>query len=177
MIHKKQLTQFAKNILRSQKGLQNHQLMHPGREWAVGLLVAIGFFTGSAIWSALAYVDYSSGNIVIGDDSETQPIVYREALVNSALEIFEKKAFQMETLVTDSAAVTENETPATSTVSISGTAVGTASSTETINVSSSSTAVADTTVSDESEPANQSTPQPSRPHSQAPQPETPGSTL
>ena len=37
MISKRDITKFAKRIIRNQRGLRDHQMIHPRREWAVGL--------------------------------------------------------------------------------------------------------------------------------------------
>ncbi len=88
MIHKKQIAQIAKNILRSQKGVRNHQLMHPSREWFIGLGIATKIFVITLVWSAYTYMQHTNENITLEAPAEEQPVVYRESLVNSALELF-----------------------------------------------------------------------------------------
>ena len=141
MIHKKQITQFAKNLLRSQKGIKNHQLMHPSREWAVGLLVAVGIFTGSGVWSALAYLEYRSDNLLVEDVSSEQPVVYREALVTEALNTFNQKEETLAALLDDPSLETEqiSQPNATNTVPVTPIATSTATSSESMPGAASTT--------------------------------------
>ncbi len=102
MIHKKQFTDIAKKIIRTQRGLQNHQLMHPGREWIIGLCVAAILFTGSAVWSSITYLEHKDGELLRTQITEEQPAVYREALVAAALELYEAKNTKLNTLLNNS---------------------------------------------------------------------------
>lgn len=99
MIHKKQFTDIAKKIIRSQKGLRNHQLMHPSREWAIGLCVAALMFLGSAVWSSMMYLEYKTENLSQDNNTQEQPVVYREALVDSALDLYAEKNSKLNALL------------------------------------------------------------------------------
>ena len=140
MMNKKELTAFAKNIIRSQKGLQNPQLMHPRREWIIGILVATFIFGASIAWSSVKYFEYKSSDTLTSTEPASPVAVYRQNLVQEALEVLVKKEQQLSVLLgvpleslpeeemveVDSETVTEN-TDSTSTSTINTTA---ASSTE-----------------------------------------------
>jgi hypothetical protein len=99
MITKKEITKFAKNIIRSQKGLQNRQLMHPRREWMTGILIAVCIFGASITWSSLQYFEYKNSDQQTIAESEVPVSVYRETLVQEALAAFEKKALKLNMLL------------------------------------------------------------------------------
>lgn len=90
MKNKQKIKEIAKKILKSQKGIRSPQIMHPTREWLVGLLIAIIIFGSSAIWSVFMYREYKNVSITDGG-ANTETIVYRESLVNAALQEFSER--------------------------------------------------------------------------------------
>jgi len=92
MINRKQFTQMAKRVAGSKTGLKNPRLIHPLREWWIGLLIAVVSFTVIAIWSTQTYAQFSNdataGNMI----DEVDPVVYRKSLVESVLADFSIKA-------------------------------------------------------------------------------------
>jgi hypothetical protein len=92
MMNKKEITTFAKKIVRAQQGLKNHQLMHPRREWLIGVLVAVSIFSASAVWSSIKYFQYKDIDHQTSVQPEAPVAVYRENLVNEALSAFAEKA-------------------------------------------------------------------------------------
>jgi|GEM_PF-1170334 len=99
MLNKDQITQFAKGIVRSQKGLQNHQLMHPRREWLIGIVVALCIFSASIVWSSLKYFEYQNIEQQAVTEPEAPVTVYRKNLVDEALASFAAKQARLNALV------------------------------------------------------------------------------
>lgn len=85
MINKKGFTEAAKNILKHKKGLSNIKIMHPAREWGIGLLVAVFIFTFSILWSTNTYSQYRDISIISSGSDDSRVVVYRETLVKDAL--------------------------------------------------------------------------------------------
>ena len=106
MIHKKEITQFAKRVLRSQKGLRNHQLMHPRREWLTGIVIAVIIFSGSITWSSMKYFEYQNIEEQSDEPLDALVVVYRETLVAEALAAQEVKAQRLNTLLKNNPATT-----------------------------------------------------------------------
>lgn len=87
MINRNEFTKIAKKILGSNKQLRTPEIMHPNREWSLGLFVAIMIFCGTAFWSAQTYKAYQNTSVDLSDKNE-ESAVYRELLVKAALEKF-----------------------------------------------------------------------------------------
>ena len=90
-MNKREFTEIAKKVLRSNKGLKSPQIMHPEREWLIGLFVAVVFFGTSAAWSAHMNIKYKNISVTGNNDVESDVVVYRESLVNSALQKFSSR--------------------------------------------------------------------------------------
>ena len=88
MIHKKDILKIAKKVLRKQKGLRDHQLIHPAREWLIGILLGLGCFTVIAWGSVATYITYSNVTVTGTTDVEAEKVVYRAELVDAALKVF-----------------------------------------------------------------------------------------
>lgn len=85
MIEKKLSHSIVKDILRRKKGLANHQIMHPEREWFLGLAMAFLFLCLSTIWSISLYREYSALSQKTSTDGDYTEVVYRESTVEAAL--------------------------------------------------------------------------------------------
>lgn len=99
MISKRDITKFTKRIIRNQRGLQDHQMIHPRREWGVGLVVGMLAFTGGAVWSYITYNEVRERDIESVNPAEVQQNVYQEGLVNAALSEFRQRKISYETLL------------------------------------------------------------------------------
>ncbi len=86
MIHSKQIKEIANNIFHQKRKMQDRHLIHPVRDWVFGLLVALLIFALSAVWAMSLYQAHS--NISVGSTADDSPgvVVYRESLVDAALE-------------------------------------------------------------------------------------------
>lgn len=91
MINKNEFTKIANNIIKSHKKIKSPELVHPKREWAIGLLVSVLIFAGTAWWSIQTYRSYQN-TAVNFNVQEEEVVVYRKSLVESALEVFSTRA-------------------------------------------------------------------------------------
>ena len=118
---------MARHILKHSQGLQDHKIMHPERDWLIGLGLALVIFTGSAIGSVYTY--WKNKNIEVTPDESTvkETVVYREAVVKDALASFEKRNKEREALIAQfsGAELKETVSEATTTISTSPTATTT----------------------------------------------------
>jgi len=112
MMNKKEITKFAKEIIHSQKGLRNQQLMHPKREWLTGIAVAVAIFVASITWSALQYAKYQTVEDGIVSPSAPVAPVYREEIVLDALSAYEAKASRLNRLLAGNEPTTLPDQPA-----------------------------------------------------------------
>lgn len=90
MMNKSKFTNIAKKVLKFKAGIKNHEIMHPAREWFVGLLIGFIIFASSGAWSAYVYLKYKNINDE-GEGPAFDLVVYRENQVKDALEYFVKK--------------------------------------------------------------------------------------
>lgn len=136
MLNKKQIAAAARKILRHSKGLKDPKLMHPEREWVIGLCVAVAIFAVTASGSAYTYWQNKHLSAVVPEGTE-EVIVYRESMVKEALKRFGDRNAEREALMgtmTGMSAAPSEPAPETE-------ASSTASSTEeaVVEVSASST--------------------------------------
>lgn len=101
MIDKKEFKKMAKKILRSDKGVVNPKLMHPAREWGIGITVGLIILVVSMVWSAEVYLSYRDTNF---DEvaNENEVIVYRASLVENTLALFTNRADYFADLLSNS---------------------------------------------------------------------------
>lgn len=91
MMSKRDITKIVRRILRQQRGIHEHQLIHPRREWAIGLLVGFLCLAGGGIWSYLTFQDVSKRDVTSINAVTIEQNVYQENVVNTALGTFEKR--------------------------------------------------------------------------------------
>ncbi|MCA9358279.1 hypothetical protein KC902_03385 [Candidatus Kaiserbacteria bacterium] len=99
MMHKNDFKKLISKIRGSDQGLRVPKLMNPVRDWWIGLLISLLIFTIASVWSSYTYTRHR--DMVVEEvalvDSST--VVYREAMVKSALEYFAAKQEQHEALI------------------------------------------------------------------------------
>ena len=127
---------MVQHILRHSKGLRDHKIMHPEREWIIGLGIGLIIFTATAYHSAFTY--WKDKHMTSSSEAVTaQPIVvYRGVMVKDALTRFDMRNRERDELIGSFSGKTPSPAPAAPTV-----ATTTASSTTVIEK------VATTTVS------------------------------
>lgn len=104
MAHKDLFKKIATRITQKHTALQNSRIMHPVRDWAIGLIIAVVLFFMSAAWSANEYVTYRDVTVVAQNIDE-EVVVYRASMVSAALQEFEQRAILHQSLLTQSAPV------------------------------------------------------------------------
>jgi hypothetical protein len=85
------IKKMVKKILRRQKGLRDHQMIHPRREWMIGFLAGVAVLLAGGTWSYLTYQEIAARDIDTVTVSEVQQTGYRGELINSALSNFESR--------------------------------------------------------------------------------------
>lgn len=86
-----------KKLARKPGSLRDQQLMHPEREWAVGLVVSVFLFLLAASVSVYIYYKNQTINVEVAAD-DTEKTVYRESLVKEALVIINSREEKLRSL-------------------------------------------------------------------------------
>ena len=97
---------FLKKVKRP-KRLHDPQLMHPEREWSIGLLVAVMLFIGAASISAYTYFSNQAIDMEAVEDT-TKDTVYRESLVKEVLNTINERENRLELLNRKQSQTTES---------------------------------------------------------------------
>lgn len=97
MKYKEYIALLTKRFFKKQQVVRDPQIMHPDREWAIGLLVAALIFAGSGYWSIQTYLSNRSATAhgVVDDKAET---VYRASIVKEALETVRNRERELQNL-------------------------------------------------------------------------------
>tara|TARA_B100002051_G_C16745015_1_gene646987 strand:- start:6935 stop:7429 length:495 start_codon:yes stop_codon:yes gene_type:complete len=109
MINKPDFSKIARQIFKRNGGMQNPKLIHPSREWFIGLFVCVLIVILVAAWSAFTYTSYRNISVSQNSNGAGENIVYRESMVESALEQFAERAVEHESLINGSAGVLVEE--------------------------------------------------------------------
>ena len=90
---KKFSLELFKAILRRSRGLPDHHLAHPEREWLLGLLTATLVLLGGTAWAAQLYFSHANTKPVSTELNNTGQQIYRDGDVARSLEtLSERKA-------------------------------------------------------------------------------------
>jgi hypothetical protein len=99
MQNKKQMIEMVRKVLKHSQGLHDPKIMHPEREWLIGLGLALIIFVCSAYGSIYTYWKNkniaASNDVTVTDDA----VVYRESVVKEALSRFDKRNKEREALM------------------------------------------------------------------------------
>jgi hypothetical protein len=90
MMNKKEFKKIAREIFRMDKGIPNPKLMHPARDWQIGLGLGAIILVSVSWWNLDTYLTYREDTVIEQTENTGENIVYREALVSAALESFEE---------------------------------------------------------------------------------------
>ena len=101
MKYKSYITQLKQRFLKKKPALRDPQLMHPDREWAIGLFVAVLIFSVCGLWSIHSYLKNRAATALPIEDSSGKT-VYRESVVKEALQKMDERKQTFERL-TDTA--------------------------------------------------------------------------
>lgn len=88
--------EIVKKLDRQKKGLRDPRIMHPEREWLLGIAVMIFVFLGSAYWSAQTYL--KNRNVTSEEIVSDENVTYRDAIVRDVLQRFNKRGETYATL-------------------------------------------------------------------------------
>lgn len=101
MIENTFVKKVVQGILRNRKqSILDRSIMHPYREWFIGLLAALCVVGVSTVWGVSTYLEFS--NVSVGGESTPEEnLVYRESLVETALDDFTKRRQDYENLKQD----------------------------------------------------------------------------
>ena len=91
MINKKDITEIAKKMMRKHQGLRDPQIIHPRRDWIIGVFLSLVAFAGIAWWSGVSYLNYSNISVIESVELADTSVVYKEGQVNAALELFKEQ--------------------------------------------------------------------------------------
>jgi len=109
MFSKKDIAKIARKVLKRQRGLRDHQMIHPAREWLFGLLVAVGFLAAGTTWSFITFQDLSERNVENVDEVKIKQSGYQPEAIDGALELFKERIERYEALTTSPVTPSEPE--------------------------------------------------------------------
>jgi hypothetical protein len=95
----KQIENIIKSINRQRRGLRDPQIMHPEREWLIGMVLALSIFVLTATWSMTVYLKNRNASTQIEAEQQSESVVYRETMVAEALARLEKRTAELNTLL------------------------------------------------------------------------------
>lgn len=160
-IRNQHIAKLVSNLKRSPGSLRSPQIMHPQREWVIGVVVGAVILLTLTSWSAATYIAYRSPALDVPEDGSFEPTAYRGEQVNQALEELSARTARHEALLAE-AAPAEAPTQSATTTEQAATASSTEATGPSATSSSSSAPVASapaTTTNEvvtDSSPANSS---------------------
>ncbi len=98
MIETKDITKMVQHVVRRKRGIADPQIMHPMREWVIGIGVAAAVVTAGSVLAATLYNYYDEKRDTIITVSETL-VPYNAALIESALTQYRQKQQQYNLIV------------------------------------------------------------------------------
>ncbi len=100
-INKKSLNKLVRRITKRTQIIRAPQLIHPTREWMIGLMSALCVIIAGSIWSTSLYLE--SRNQVttesIATDEANEAVTYRATVVEEALTSYQARAQVFQNLV------------------------------------------------------------------------------
>lgn len=99
MIQKKQIKDLILKVSRRQKGLSDQRIMHPAREWFVGIFFMTVLFLLCAGWSVQTYL--KNKNVAVAKIEVEAPVTYRESVVEAVIDKFNTREKVLRSLYSD----------------------------------------------------------------------------
>ena len=88
MINKKEILKLVKKITERERGLPDRRLMHPRREWALGVLVLFALSCGGGVYAFLTFMEYSDISVE-SEAVEVDQLRYYRADAQAAIDTYE----------------------------------------------------------------------------------------
>jgi hypothetical protein len=86
-----QMKQMARTLFKAKAGSNYEKILHPNRDWFIGVVIAVCLVAGIAAWNGYIYFSNRDGGA-----TDTEIIVanprYQAELVDQALSIFESRS-------------------------------------------------------------------------------------
>ncbi len=95
----KHIEDIIKSINRHKKGLRDPQIMHPEREWGIGIFLAVLIFILSATWSLSLYIENRNAAAHMQTEEQPESVVYRESQVEEALARLKERTTTLNSLL------------------------------------------------------------------------------
>ncbi len=96
MIDKQLITKILRSARRRSRGLKDHNLMHPTREWFSGLAVGFILLLSGTAWCVYLYWGYSTVEPETAAEIDAPVNIYQKATVEAALAELSARAARYE---------------------------------------------------------------------------------
>lgn len=106
MIDKKHIIKIAKHAFKRSQGIPDRKLIHPRREWALGILFFAAILIGGSFLSALSFAEFRNITTEGGEAGIAVPR-YNESLISQAIDFYKQKQAVFNSLTNNSSAVIE----------------------------------------------------------------------
>lgn len=93
MIDKKNILAMSRAVFRKGQGYPDRRLIHPNREWVLGLILFTIVVLGGSIAVTNVFSKYGNSNIQNGEVTNKVP-VYHAGAVKEALEIYSARSLE-----------------------------------------------------------------------------------
>ncbi|MCB9810659.1 MAG: hypothetical protein H6779_02415 [Candidatus Nomurabacteria bacterium] len=92
MIEKKEILKMVDHVIHPhKKEFSDNQIMHPEREWLIGLVISTLVVISGVWWSVSTYMQYSNVSVEDTDGSGGAPINYKSEFVEAAINNFNQR--------------------------------------------------------------------------------------
>lgn len=100
LLNKEDVKKLARKVWKHHQGMKSVSIMHPTRDWLVGVGIAVMIIILSGAWSVSRYIDNKTiATTLLETDVEAGAVLYRESLVAQALNIFAERQRTVEALL------------------------------------------------------------------------------
>lgn len=100
MIEKKLIKKMVEHIFHPhKKEFVDNNLMHPEREWSIGLLIGMVLVLMGGWWSVYSYMQYNEVSIENVDSVAPDSFVYRASVVEEVLKNFSERKKNYDSLL------------------------------------------------------------------------------
>jgi len=97
-----QIKEMSRKLFKAKAGFKHKNVLHPKRDWMLGIFVGVCITTVITVWSGYTYIANRDGGRVEEEIVVKNPN-YQTALVEQALEVFKERATNFDTIVSTTA--------------------------------------------------------------------------